>query len=53
MIDAVVATRDSRELVLECVEHLGSPLLERVIVVDNGSVDGTADAVRAEGVEVV
>jgi GT2 family glycosyltransferase len=53
VIDAVVATRDSRELVLECVEHLGSPLLERVIVVDNGSVDGTADAIRAEGVEVV
>jgi GT2 family glycosyltransferase len=46
MIDAVVATRDSRELVLECVEHLRSPLLDRVIVVDNGSVDGTAEALR-------
>jgi GT2 family glycosyltransferase len=53
VIDAVVATRDSRELVLECVEHLRSPLLEQVIVVDNGSVDGTADALRARGVEVV
>jgi hypothetical protein len=53
VIDAVVATRDSRELVLECVEHLRSPLLERVIVVDNGSVDGTSEALRARGVEVV
>jgi N-acetylglucosaminyl-diphospho-decaprenol L-rhamnosyltransferase len=46
MIDAVVATRDSREMVVECVERLHSPLLERIIVVDNGSQDGTADAVR-------
>jgi N-acetylglucosaminyl-diphospho-decaprenol L-rhamnosyltransferase len=53
VIDAVVATRDSKELVLECVEHLRSPLLERVVVVDNGSVDGTAEALRAAGVEVV
>lgn len=55
MIDAVVATRDSRELVLECVEHLSSQLLERVIVVDNGSVDGTTDALRTAqpGVDVV
>ena len=55
MIDAVVATRDSRDLVLECVEHLSSPLLERVIVVDNGSVDGTADALRTArpGIDVV
>lgn len=52
MIDAVVATRDSRELVLECVEHLRSPLLEQVIVVDNGSVDGTAEALRGRVVVV-
>jgi GT2 family glycosyltransferase len=54
VIDAVVATRDSRDLVLECVGRLRSPLLERVIVVDNGSVDGTEDALRArEGVQLV
>jgi N-acetylglucosaminyl-diphospho-decaprenol L-rhamnosyltransferase len=46
VIDAVVATRDSRELVVECVDRLRSPLIERVIVVDNGSLDGTAAAVR-------
>ena len=46
MIDAVVATRDSREMVLECVDRLRSPLLAQVVVVDNGSQDGTAEAVR-------
>jgi GT2 family glycosyltransferase len=55
VIDAVVATRDSRELVLRCIEHLRSPLLERVVVVDNGSTDGTSEAIRERrpGVEVV
>ena len=55
VIDAVVATRDSQDLVLECVEHLRSPLLARVIVVDNGSVDATAEALHAArpDVEVV
>ena len=38
-IDSVVVTRDSRKLVLECLDRLRSPLLERVIVVDNGSAD--------------
>ena len=45
MIDAVVATRDSREMVLSCVDRLRSPLLAKVVVVDNGSDDGTAEAV--------
>jgi N-acetylglucosaminyl-diphospho-decaprenol L-rhamnosyltransferase len=52
VIDAVVATRDSCQLVLDCIERLGSPLLERVIVVDNGSTDGTAAAVRARRPDV-
>jgi N-acetylglucosaminyl-diphospho-decaprenol L-rhamnosyltransferase len=52
VIDAVVATRDSRELVLRCVENLRSPLLERVVVVDNGSNDGTTEALRESRPEV-
>jgi N-acetylglucosaminyl-diphospho-decaprenol L-rhamnosyltransferase len=46
VIDAVVVTRDSRDLVLECVGRLRSPLLKRVIVVDNGSQDGTPSVIR-------
>jgi GT2 family glycosyltransferase len=52
VIDTVVATRDSRELVLRCIDHLRSPLLERVVVVDNGSTDGTSRAVRERRPEV-
>ena len=52
VIDVVVATRDSRELVLECVKRLHSPLLERVIVVDNGSQDGTTEALREARPEI-
>jgi GT2 family glycosyltransferase len=46
MLDAVIVTADSREMVLDCLRHLQSPLLGEVIVVDNGSTDGTGDAVR-------
>jgi N-acetylglucosaminyl-diphospho-decaprenol L-rhamnosyltransferase len=52
VIDAVVATRDSRELVFRCLEHLHSPLLERVVVVDNGSVDGTSEFLRERRTDV-
>jgi N-acetylglucosaminyl-diphospho-decaprenol L-rhamnosyltransferase len=45
VIDAVIVTADSREMVLECLDQLQSPLLEDVAVVDNGSTDGTAEAV--------
>jgi N-acetylglucosaminyl-diphospho-decaprenol L-rhamnosyltransferase len=45
VIDAVIVTADSREMVLECLNHLESPLLDDVVVVDNGSTDGTAAAV--------
>ena len=44
-IDAVIVTADSRAMVLDCLRHLESPLLLAVVVVDNGSTDGTADAV--------
>ncbi len=49
MIDVVIVTADTREMTLGCVADLqDEPLLEAVIVVDNASSDGTADAL-AEG----
>jgi GT2 family glycosyltransferase len=53
MIDAVVVTCNSRELVLECASRLTSPLLTRAIVVDNGSTDGTAQALAASAPDVL
>jgi GT2 family glycosyltransferase len=45
-VDVVITTRDQRGLVLECLEHLGDPMIASVVVVDNASSDGTAQAVR-------
>jgi N-acetylglucosaminyl-diphospho-decaprenol L-rhamnosyltransferase len=45
VIDAVVVTADSREMALRCLERLNDPLIERIIVVDNASRDGTGAAV--------
>jgi GT2 family glycosyltransferase len=44
-MDAVIVTADSREMVLDCLRHLESPLVREVVVVDNGSTDGTGAAV--------
>ena len=44
-VDAVVVTWNSRETALRCLEHLAAVPVERVILVDNASADGTADAV--------
>jgi GT2 family glycosyltransferase len=55
VIDVVLVTADSREMVLDCLGHLSEPRIAKAVVVDNGSVDGTAEAV-AEGfpsIEVV
>ncbi len=52
VVDVVIVTADTRELVLRCVERLDDPRL-RTVVVDNASSDGTADAVRGLGVDVV
>ena len=45
-IDVVVVTWNSRDVVLRCIERVNPALVESLIVVDNGSNDGTADAVR-------
>jgi N-acetylglucosaminyl-diphospho-decaprenol L-rhamnosyltransferase len=50
--DAVVVTWNSREMVLCCVEHLERAGSARVVVVDNASDDGTAEALSGR-VEVV
>ena len=47
-IDVVVVTWNSREMVLRCLDRLDPSRVEKVIVVDNGSNDGTPDAVREQ-----
>ena len=46
-VDVVVVTWNSREMVLRCLERLTPTPVESVVVVDNASTDGTADAIRA------
>jgi GT2 family glycosyltransferase len=49
-VDAVIPTRDTRELVLACLDSLaaaGDDVEVRCVVVDNASRDGTAEAVAA------
>ena len=51
----VVVTHDTCDEVLGCLASLDTDHLDAVVVVDSGSVDGTADAVRVvmPGVKVV
>jgi N-acetylglucosaminyl-diphospho-decaprenol L-rhamnosyltransferase len=46
VIDVVVVTADSKEMVLACLAELESPRIASITVVDNGSRDGTDEAVR-------
>jgi N-acetylglucosaminyl-diphospho-decaprenol L-rhamnosyltransferase len=46
-VDVVVVTADTRKLVLACLDRLHDPQIAHVIVVDNASRDGTAEAVHA------
>jgi rhamnopyranosyl-N-acetylglucosaminyl-diphospho-decaprenol beta-1,3/1,4-galactofuranosyltransferase len=48
---AVVLTYNRRRLLVECLRALLAQTapLERIVVVDNASTDGTPDALRAEG----
>lgn len=47
-IDVVIVTADTREMTLKCVRALRSEPDLHVIVVDNGSTDGTAEALHSE-----
>lgn len=52
-IDVVIVTWQGRALLTSCLDHLTKQTVpHRVIVVDNGSTDGTVDLVRREYSEV-
>ncbi len=54
-ISVVVPTRDTRDVTLRCLESVrvtAGPIATEVVLVDDGSRDGTADAVRAQFPEV-
>ena len=46
MVDVVIVTNNARDMVLECLDHLRDASIASIVVVDNASEDGTADAVR-------
>ncbi|HUR86504.1 MAG TPA: glycosyltransferase [Solirubrobacteraceae bacterium] len=46
MVDVVIVTNNARDMVLECLDHLGDGSIASIVVVDNASEDGTAGAVR-------
>jgi N-acetylglucosaminyl-diphospho-decaprenol L-rhamnosyltransferase len=45
-LDVVVVTWNSRAMVLRCIESVDTTSIERLVVVDNASSDGTEEAVR-------
>jgi N-acetylglucosaminyl-diphospho-decaprenol L-rhamnosyltransferase len=45
VIDVVVVTADSREVVLECLAHVQDPRIETTTVVDNAGSDGSSVAI--------
>ena len=51
-VDVVIVTWNSRAMVLACLDRLNPSLVDKIIVVDNGSDDDTADAVRQRHVSV-
>jgi N-acetylglucosaminyl-diphospho-decaprenol L-rhamnosyltransferase len=52
-LSAVVVSYNVRELLLECIASLKADGIEHIVVVDNASADGSAEAARGVGVEVV
>jgi hypothetical protein len=47
VIDAVIVTANSRDMVLRCLECLSEASTGSTVVVDNGSTDGTSEAIAA------
>jgi N-acetylglucosaminyl-diphospho-decaprenol L-rhamnosyltransferase len=52
-LSAVIVSYNVRDLLLQCIASLRADGIEHIVVVDNASSDGSADAARAAGVEVV
>ncbi len=52
-IDVIIPARDEAESIGSVLDELPRALVRRVLVVDNGSRDGTGDIARARGAEVV
>jgi N-acetylglucosaminyl-diphospho-decaprenol L-rhamnosyltransferase len=52
-VSAVVVSYNVRELLVQCIASLRADGIEHIVVVDNASSDGSADAARAADVEVV
>jgi glycosyltransferase involved in cell wall biosynthesis len=52
-IVAIIPALNERDAIQQVVQAVPRPLIQRVIVVDNGSTDGTADAAALAGAEVV
>jgi N-acetylglucosaminyl-diphospho-decaprenol L-rhamnosyltransferase len=52
-LSAVIVSYNVRDLLLQCIASLRADGIEHIVVVDNASSDGSADAARAAEVEVV
>jgi N-acetylglucosaminyl-diphospho-decaprenol L-rhamnosyltransferase len=52
-VSAVIVSYNVRDLLLKCIASLRADGIEQIVVVDNGSKDGSADAARSAGVDVV
>lgn len=52
-VAAVVVSYNVRDLLLQCIASLRADGIERIVVVDNASRDGSAEAAREAGVEVL
>lgn len=52
MVDIVIVTNNAREMVLDCLAHLRDESIASIVVVDNASEDGTAEALRDHAPQV-